>query len=127
MHFSQGKEIKTICRELNLSQKVVRTVDRSGATEFSYKRTVQPRPKLGACLAELDQLLAVNAARASRELLTVMQLYEELRGQGRTLSVAIWHIASRPITGGPLLSRIPSAMHMCRTHLGTVTASEANT
>lgn len=55
---------------------------RSGATEFSYKRTVQPRPKLGAWLAELDRLLAINAARASRERLTVMQLYEELRGLG---------------------------------------------
>jgi transposase len=57
-------------------------VVRSGATEFSYKRTVQPRPKLGAWLAELDRLLAINAARASRERLTVMQLYEELRGLG---------------------------------------------
>ena len=82
MHFGQGMGIKTICRELNLSKKVVRKVVRSGATEFSYKRTVQPRPKLGAWLAELDRLLATNAARASRERLTVMQLYEELRGLG---------------------------------------------
>ncbi len=82
MHFGQGMGIKTICRELNLSKKVVRKVVRSGATEFSYKRTVQPRPKLGAWLAELDRLLVANAARASRERLTVMQLFEELRGLG---------------------------------------------
>lgn len=82
MHFGQGMGIKTICRELNLSKKVVRKVVRSGVTEFSYKRTVQPRPKLGAWLTELDRLLAANAARASRERLTVMQLYEELRGLG---------------------------------------------
>ncbi|MBD3765533.1 MAG: hypothetical protein IE927_12600 [Rhodobacterales bacterium] len=69
MHFGQGMGIKTICRALNLSKKVVRKVVRSGATEFSYKRTVQPRPKLGAWLAELDRLLATNAARASRERL----------------------------------------------------------
>jgi DNA-binding transcriptional regulator LsrR (DeoR family) len=36
MHFGQGIGIKTICRELNLSKKVVRKVDRSGATDVSY-------------------------------------------------------------------------------------------
>jgi hypothetical protein len=82
MHFGQGMGIKTICRELNLSKKVVRKVVWSGATEFSYKRTVQPRPKLGAWLAELDRLLVANATRASRERLTVMQLCEELQGLG---------------------------------------------
>lgn len=80
MLFGQGMGIKTICRELILSKKVVRKGVRFGATEFSYKRTVQPRPKLGASPADLDRLLATNAARASREQLTVMQLYEELRG-----------------------------------------------
>jgi len=74
--------IKSICRELNLSKKVVRKVVRSGATEFSYKRTVQPRPKPGAWLGELDRLLAANAGRSSRERLTLMQLYEELQGLG---------------------------------------------
>jgi hypothetical protein len=82
MHFNQGMGIKTICRELNLSKKVVRKVVRSGATEFTYKRTVQPRPKLGAWVGDLDKLLAVNATRASRERLTLMQLYEDLRGLG---------------------------------------------
>ena len=82
LHFGEGMGIKTICRELNLSKKVVRKVVRSGATEFGYKRTVQPRPKLGALLGEPDRLLATNAARASRERLTVMQLFEELRGHG---------------------------------------------
>lgn len=82
MHFVQGMGIKAICCELNLSKKVVRKVVQSGVTEFSYTRTVQPRPKLGACLAALDRLLAAHAARASRERLTVMQLYEELRGLG---------------------------------------------
>ncbi len=82
MHLGQGMGIKTICRELNLSKKVVRKVVRSGATEFSYKRTVQPRPKLGTWLGELDQLLAANAARGSRDRLSLMQLCEDLRGLG---------------------------------------------
>jgi transposase len=82
MHFGQGKAIKAICRELKVSRKVVRKVLRSGATEFSYQRAVQPRPKLGAWLAELTRLLKVNEGRASRERLSLMQVYEELRGLG---------------------------------------------
>ena len=46
LHFNQGLGIKTICWELNLSKKVVRKVLRSGASEFTYKRSIQPRPKL---------------------------------------------------------------------------------
>jgi hypothetical protein len=43
----QKKPIKAICRELNLSRKVVRKVIRSEATEFRYRRERQPQPKLG--------------------------------------------------------------------------------
>ena len=50
LHFTEGKGIKTICRDLKLSKKVVRKVIRTGMIEFSYTRTVQPRPKLGAWL-----------------------------------------------------------------------------
>ena len=37
-YFAQGKSIKAICRELDVSRKVVRKVIRSGATEFTYER-----------------------------------------------------------------------------------------
>lgn len=83
MHFRQGMGIRTICRALNLARKVVRKVVRSRATGFSDKRAVQPRPRPGAWLAELDGPWATRAARASRERLTAMQLYEELRGLGQ--------------------------------------------
>ena len=82
LHFTEGKGIKTICRDLKLSKKVVRKVIRTGITEFTYTRTVQPRPKLGAWLGELNRLLAINAARGRRERLTLIQIYEELRGLG---------------------------------------------
>ena len=36
LHFVQGQTIKSICRDLGLSRKVVRKVLRSGATEFRY-------------------------------------------------------------------------------------------
>jgi transposase len=82
LHFVQGLAIKAICRELGLSRKVVRKVLRSGATEFRYERTRQPMPKLGAWQAELDRLLEENAGRASRERLTLMRVFETLRGLG---------------------------------------------
>ena len=82
LHFVQGLAIKAICRELGLSRKVVRKVLRSGATEFRYERTRQPMPKLGAWQGELDRLLDENAGRASRERLTLMRVFEALRGLG---------------------------------------------
>ena len=81
-YFVQKKAIKEICRELSISRKVVRRVLRSGATEFVYERKVQPQPKIGPWRDELDRLLATNAARASRERLTLIRIFEELRGLG---------------------------------------------
>jgi transposase len=82
LHLVEGRPIKTICRDLGLSRKVVRKVLRSGATEFRYPRTRQPLPKLGPWQAELDRLLEENAARPSRERLTLVRLFEALRGLG---------------------------------------------
>lgn len=82
LHLGQGLPIKAICRQLGLSRKVVRKVLRSGATEFRYERAEQPQPKLGAWRDELDRLLAENAGRASRERLTLMRVFEALRGLG---------------------------------------------
>jgi transposase len=81
-HFVQGKPIKQICRELKLSRKVVRKVLRSEETAFEYKRSVQPHPKLGAWREELERLLAANAARGLRERVTLLRIFEDLRGLG---------------------------------------------
>ena len=82
LHEVDGLPIKAICRRLGVSRKVVRKVLRSGATEFRYERGEQPQPKLGAWRGELDRLLTENAGRASRERLTLMRVFEELRGLG---------------------------------------------
>ena len=80
--FRQGKSIKAICRELGVSRKVVRKVIRSGATEFRYEREEQPLPKIGRWRDTLDQLLLANEGKAARERLTLIRLFEELRGRG---------------------------------------------
>jgi transposase len=81
-HFSQGKSIKEICRELRVSRKVVRKVIRSDATEFRYERSRQPLPRIGPWREALETLLSENENRSARERLTIIRLYEELRGLG---------------------------------------------
>ena len=78
----KGKSIKEIARDLGVSRNTVRKVLRSGETRFEYEREVQPRPKLGRWTDELDKLLADNATKAAREQLTLIRLFEELRGRG---------------------------------------------
>ena len=55
---------------------------RSGATAFEYERAVQPQPKIGPWKADLDRLLAANGAKAGHERLTLIRVFEELRGLG---------------------------------------------
>eukprot|EP01035_Chromulina_nebulosa_P022322 gene22322-28908_t len=60
---------------------VVRKVLRSEATEFHYEREAQPLPRIGPWQGDLDVLLAANAARPGRERLTLIRIFEELRGR----------------------------------------------
>jgi len=80
--FVKGKSIKEIVRELKVSRNTVRKVLRSGATSFEYTRTVQPRPKLGSWRADLERMLSGNEAKPVRERLTLIRIFEELRGLG---------------------------------------------
>ena len=81
-YFVQGKPIKAISRELRVSRKVIRKVLRTGATQFEYERSVQPRPKIGPWQAELDRQLSENERKPARERLTLVRVFEELRGLG---------------------------------------------
>jgi transposase len=81
-YFSLGKPIKEICRELRVSRKVVRKVIRSNATEFHYERSRQPLPRIGPWRERLEALLEANEAKAARERLTIIRLFEELRSLG---------------------------------------------
>ncbi|RCO07898.1 IS21 family transposase, partial [Bacilli bacterium] len=51
-------------------------------TEFRYERQHQPMPRIGPWREELDRVLTANAAKSSRERLTLIRIYEELRSQG---------------------------------------------
>jgi hypothetical protein len=79
---AQHKAIRAICREFRVSRKVVRKVIRSEATEFRYERGRQPLPKIGPWRDEIDALLLGNESKATRERLTLIRVFEELRGLG---------------------------------------------
>ncbi|MEH2563694.1 transposase [Bradyrhizobium sp. AZCC 2289] len=55
---------------------------RSEATEFKYRRGNQPQPKIGPWRDQLDALLLANESKASRERLTLMRIFEDLRALG---------------------------------------------
>jgi len=81
-HFIKGKTIREIARDLKVSRNTVRKVLRSGETAFEYERNVQPRPKLGRWTIELDELLTGNTAKPTREQLTLIRIFEQLREHG---------------------------------------------
>ena len=81
-HLVKGKSIKEIARDLKISRNTVRKILRSGETSFSYEREVQPRPRIGRWKADLDRLLTANAGNSARERLTLIRVFEELRGLG---------------------------------------------
>jgi transposase len=81
-YFVQKKPIKVICREYRLSRKVVRKIIRSEATEFHYERGRQPLPRIDPWRDQLDGMLLANEPRQRRERLTLIRIFEELRGLG---------------------------------------------
>jgi hypothetical protein len=76
------KPIRQIVRELRNLRQTVRKAIRSPATEFRYERQVQPQPRLGAFVAQLDAMLEANSKRPTRERLTARRLFELLRVEG---------------------------------------------
>jgi transposase len=80
--YVQGWSVKRIVRELYVSRNTVRKILRSDETEFSYERERQPMPRIGPWQEKLDELLLGNANKPSRERLTLIRIYEELRAMG---------------------------------------------
>jgi transposase len=78
----EGWSMKKISRELHVSPNTVRKIVRSNETDFTYERTNQPLPRIGPWQSQLEQFLVSNAGKASRERLTLIRVFEELRGLG---------------------------------------------
>ena len=78
----EGESIRGIARRLRVSRQVVRRAIAAESGEFHYERSVQPLPKLGSHVADLDRLLEENERRPRRERLTLIRIWEELRGSG---------------------------------------------
>jgi transposase len=81
-HFVEGRKIKQIARDLNISRNTVRKVLRSNETEHCYERVEQPSPKLGPYTDRLDELLSENVKRAKGRRITARRMYEILQYEG---------------------------------------------
>ena len=76
------ESIKKAARDLGISRNTVRKVVRSGETSFSYERKVQPMPKLGPWIEELERRLGANEEKARRDRLSMVRIYEDIASLG---------------------------------------------
>ena len=81
-YFVEGRKIREISRDLQVSRNTVRKVIRSGETEHRYEREKQPGPKLGAFAQQLQELLEEDIKRPKRRRLTAQRIFEILRSEG---------------------------------------------
>lgn len=77
-----GKSIRQIARDFNLSRNTVKKVLRGEVTEFTYSRSRQPMPKLGPFEESLLSCLSNDAKKPRREQRTGMVLFEQLQREG---------------------------------------------
>ena len=81
-HFVDGKGIREICRELDLARNTVRTIIRTGKTDKSYGRILQPRPKLGSFVDRLGELLKEDSVKPVKHRRRAQILFEQLQREG---------------------------------------------
>lgn len=105
--FREGRKIKEITRDLDLSRNTVRDIIRSGATERTYSREKQVFPKLGPYLERLEKLQEENQTRPKKRRLKATGLYAVLVGEGYAGGydsvrryVKKWLAAHKPEAGG---------------------------
>ena len=81
-HFVEGKGIREISRDFNISRNTVRTVIRSGMTDQSYCRIDKHRPRLGAVIERLIDLLKEDEAKPVKHRRRAQILFEQLQREG---------------------------------------------
>lgn len=84
MYHVDGKAIKAIARELNISKNTVKKVIRSDQTKFELTKYTKDKPVLGNHLEVLNQLLAENSKEPVRRRMTAKKLYQQLQISGYT-------------------------------------------
>ncbi len=84
MYYVDGKAIKAIARELNISKNTVKKVIRSNQTKFELAKYSKGKPVLGNHLEVLNQLLAENSKESVRRRMTAKKLYQQLQISGYT-------------------------------------------
>ena len=81
-HLVRGVPIKKIARDLRVSKNTVRKVVRGDETSFSYERKIQPMPKLGPWVGELERRLEANEKKPRRDRLSLLRIHEDLAALG---------------------------------------------
>jgi transposase len=77
-----GESISAIARDLGLSRNTVKRALRFEGDAFEYRRSRQPRPKMGPYLAMLDGWLEAEEKLPARERRTAQRVYEALCLEG---------------------------------------------
>ena len=81
-HLVRGVPIKRIARDLRVSKNTVRKVVRGDETSYSYARKIQPMPKLGPWVDELERQLEANEKKPRRDRLSLLRIHEDLAALG---------------------------------------------
>lgn len=81
-YLRDGKKIREIAREFNLSRNTVRSILRTGKTDQTYERSEQPRPKLGQFRDRLVELLQEDVCKPVRHRRSSQILFEQLQQEG---------------------------------------------
>lgn len=76
------KSIREIARDYNLSRNTVRKIIRTDATEFTYERKVQPRPRLELFKGQLAKYLTEDKVKPVKQRRSALLLFEQLQREG---------------------------------------------
>ena len=82
-HLVRGVPIKKIARDLRVSKNTVRKVVRGDETSYSYERKIQPMPKLGPWVEELERRLEANEKKPRRDRLSLLRIHEDWTHPGK--------------------------------------------
>jgi transposase len=78
----EGKKIREIARDFNMSKNTVKKLIRSGITDQQYVRQEQPLPKLGPFAERLSEWLKEDSTKPVRHRRSSQILFEQLQREG---------------------------------------------